>query len=237
MSASDLSLFWRVHPATVLHVGSHHAEELGAYQMCGWGKKLVVWIDALPEACQVTMVLTQDLQNHRVLQAAIWREEGADLTLHVASNGQSSSLLEFGSHAMRYPQIEYVDHLKVKTRTLGSLIKEHRLPSFDFINLDIQGSELPALQGMETELSSVKYVYAEVSREMLYLGSDLFETLDNWLTDRGFVLVDTAMTRDGWGDGFWMRRELVPRAVGTRRFIRKISHMLKRTIRRLHRSI
>lgn len=50
----------------------------------------------------------------------------------------------------------------VKTRTLDSLIQEHRLPQPDFIKLDTQGAELDILKGSKRALELTKLLVIEL---------------------------------------------------------------------------
>ena len=69
---------------------------------------------------------------------------GQKASLNIASNGQSSSLLPFGTHTNNHPSITYTQKVLVDLRTVDEWISELEVntAAFNFINLDIQGYEL-----------------------------------------------------------------------------------------------
>jgi len=183
ISCSELRRVWGVNPSGILHVGAHEAEELKDYQKQGWSKSHIIWVEAQPDLVQ-KLEDRLDPRTNTVIQAAVWNIDGKDLILNVASNSQSTSLLDLGTHSATYPDIKYVSKLKVKTSTLSNLLEGK--PSFDFINLDIQGVELQALEGLGERLSKVKWIYTEVNSREVYKGCTLVTELDYFLKRNNF---------------------------------------------------
>ncbi|MGA7966535.1 MAG: FkbM family methyltransferase, partial [Gammaproteobacteria bacterium] len=56
------------------------------------------------------------------------------------------------------------------------------------LKLDVQGFELPTLQGCEDLLSRFAWVYVECSFIELYEGQALADEVITWLRERGFAL-------------------------------------------------
>ena len=56
--------------------------------------------------------------------------------LNLANNGQSSSLLEFGTHKMSYPDIDYISKIQVETKPLDDWLDENfnNKNQYNFIN-------------------------------------------------------------------------------------------------------
>jgi FkbM family methyltransferase len=185
----------------ILHVGAHHCEELPKYEQY-LPRNAIVWIDALPEKVGWCRANYPNLQ---IIEAAVSDSE-SKVTFHRANNGESSSFLEFGSHLKHHPHIYYVDSFETTTRRIDDLL-DSNYPNFkfNFINLDIQGVELLALKGMEKRLASVDYIYTEVNCEEVYKGCTNINDLNDYLTERGFKLVDSAITEYGWGDAIFVR--------------------------------
>lgn len=187
----------------VLHVGAHVGEEAPAYARAGAGP--VTWIEANPELIpRLSDVVAQ--YGHRVVQALVSDVAGVEREFIVTNNGQSSSMLELARHKQVSPEVHEVGRQKHTTTTIDDLDqKEHLLP-FNFINLDIQGAELLALQGARGALRFVDYIYAEINIWEIYAGCARVWELDEFLAP-AFVRVETAMAGNvGWGDGFWIRR-------------------------------
>ena len=203
VSVAELSKDWNIAPTGVLHVGAHLGEEALDYEKFGWTP--VIWVEAQPNLVQA-LNFELDSSKHKVIEAAIWEEDDVILKLHVASNSQSTSLLNFGTHADSHPDITFVSEIEVITKRLDSLIKPDQMPNF--INLDIQGIELKALQGLGNLISNVKYIYTEVNRFDVYEGCDTILEIDIFLNSKGFTRRTTRWQwLEGWGDDLYIRNE------------------------------
>ena len=76
---------------------------------------------------------------------------------------------------------------------------------FDFINFDIQGVELGALQGLGERLAHVKWAYLEVNERRLYGDCALVGEIDAFMDKAGFARIATRMvTSCGWGDALYV---------------------------------
>jgi FkbM family methyltransferase len=189
----NFSTLWDLgaRPTRVLHVGAHTAEEADGYRSIGAD---VIWIEA-----QKHLADQLRARGFHVKHAAVWSEPTL-LTFHTTSNGQSSSLLPLGLHRERYPQITVTETDLIKTTTIDAF---KLYP--DFLNLDIQGAELPALKGATKTLDTVKWIYTEISTEELYEGQALEPELTDWLAARGFKKSLQVLTEYGWGDALYVR--------------------------------
>ncbi len=187
----------------VLHVGAHECEEQGFYAGLGLCPKDIIWIDALEE--KVTEARTRGVPN--VYQAVVSNKDGEIVKFNVSNNVQSSSILEFGTHAYEHPQVHFVKSIELKTTTLNSFFKERNLDAsqLNFWNFDIQGAELLALHGATDILKYVKAVYLEVNTAELYKGCALIKDIDAFLASYGFIRELTDITRHGWGDALYIR--------------------------------
>lgn len=185
----------------VLHIGAHECEELKDYVAQGVAASAVDWIEANPE-----LVDRMAARGIRVHQAAVSDVE-AELPFHVTNNGQSSSLLEFGTHAASYPWCKVVKTLTVKTETLQGVVARTGIPVAErnFWNLDIQGAELAALRSAGDLLRHADAIYAEVNTQEVYKGCGLLPDLDAFLESNGFKREMISMTGAGWGDALYVR--------------------------------
>ncbi len=205
ISVSELSRNWGVTPNGVLHIGAHLGEEAQEYENFNWLP--IIWVEAQP-------LLAKQLETkfqrpiHRVINAAIWNEDNISLKLHVASNSMSSSLLEFGSHASSYPEIQYVDEVNVLTKRIDSLLDASEIPNF--LNVDIQGAELAALQSLGALISKVDYIFVEVNKKEVYKECTKVGELDLFLEQNGFKRVTTRWyIIQGWGDALYIRKNKI----------------------------
>lgn len=205
ISVEELSKYWGIKPRSVLHIGGHRAEEAESYEKNNWLP--VVWVEAQP-------ILVEELkknlnpQHHQIICAAVWKDSNIDMTLKVTSNSLSTSLLEFGTHKKDYPEIDVISEIKVQTKRIDELFTEKDIPNF--VSLDIQGAEGPALQGFGSLIDKIDYIYTEINFKNVYDGCMQIKEFDKLLFNLGFK---RAFTRKiffkGWGDALYIRRDLI----------------------------
>jgi FkbM family methyltransferase len=197
---SHLSHFWRIKPKGTLHVGAHLGEEQEEYRKHGFDP--VIWIEAQDEL--VVKLRSKVTPPSIVIQAVAWNIDDEKLPFKVSNNGQSSSVFDFGSHTTNYPEV-FVEEMRllVSTRLETVLPKE---PGANFLNLDIQGAEYEALQGLGELLHSFDYVYSEVNNTEVYSGIHQISEIDKYLDGFGFTRVATIWTGAGWGDALYLKR-------------------------------
>jgi len=121
----------------------------------------------------------------RVFPVALSDRDGT-ASFHVTSNdGESSSLLEFGSHARLFPQVAVARTIDVPTRRLDSLLRENALEPPDVLLVDVQGAEHQVLSALSPELlAHVRLIYTEVSTEPVYADSGLLPDIERLLSPR-----------------------------------------------------
>ena len=162
-----------------IHIGAHDCEELQFYNHLGLKNEDVVWIDAIP--WKVSEAINRGIPN--VYHAVITDKDNENLIFNISNNVQSSSILEFGTHALEHPSVVYVDKLSLSSITIDSFFEKHNIdPSkFDFWNFDIQGAELLALKGALQSLRYAKVLYLEVNERELYKNCALISDIDEFL--------------------------------------------------------
>jgi len=187
----------------VLHIGAHECEELDFYTKMGIKSDRIVWIDGNQD--KVDWAKTRGIPN--VYKALITDTDDKDIEFHITNNGQSSSILELGTHAIHHPHIHYTETRQDKGVTIDTFFKRNHLFAnlYDFWNFDIQGAELMALKGAKDALEFPKAIYIEVNIEELYKGCSLLPELDNYLSTYGFRRTLTKITEYGWGDALYLR--------------------------------
>jgi len=187
----------------VLHVGAHKCEEKPFYNSCGVEDKDVVWVDANP-------MLTADNIARGIpnCYTAVLDEVERDTTFHITNNNQSSSLLEFGTHAKSYPWCVVTDSVKVHTETLSQFFTNRSLDParYNVWNFDIQGVELQVFRGSQELLKHADIIYAEVNTADVYKGCGKLDELDALLKENGLTRVLTKMTGEHWGDAIYVRK-------------------------------
>ena len=188
----------------ILHIGAHHCEERYDYNMNGITDDKIIWIEGNNDLVQQNKQKSKDINIYHVLVD----NEEKDVTFNITNNGQSSSILELGTHKESYPYIFVSEQQQQRTMRLDSFFEQNNIdPSkYDFWNLDIQGTELSALKSAEKYLKYVNYIYTEVNTQEVYKGCALLPELDEYLAKYGFMRVGINLVKDaGWGDAVYFR--------------------------------
>lgn len=226
-------------PTGILHVGAHLAEERADYESAGWSVlNPIIWVESQIDLAQkLTEVLDPD--KNKVVNATVWSETGKEMKFHVASNSQSSSLYDLGTHATTYPEIKFNSERTITTVRLDEIIDDS--DDISFINLDIQGAELEALKGLGSRIHQVKWIYSEVNKRSVYEGCAIIGELDNYLEQFSFTRVATRWAyKTGWGDALWIKRSerrrmakaiLIFKVAEILRLIRLVSYQIKHEIK------
>lgn len=189
----------------VLHLGAHVGQEAETYALNG--ARRVVWVEANPEVIETLRRNVSRFPGQSAHQAAVSDRDDLVVDFHLASNGESSSLLRMKTHQKHYPHIPQYASIPVRTTTVDTLLKSAGISGSDlgFLNMDLQGAELKALRGMPDYLTHVRQIYTEVSFEELYEGCCLFQDLTGFLLARGFSLTDLLPIEHGWGEALFVR--------------------------------
>ncbi len=188
----------------VLHIGAHECEEMGDYIRIGISHKNVYWVEAMKNKVYEMKRKDPTLNIYHVVASD---KDDEEVTLNVTNNGQSSSIFEFGTHEKHHPYVNIVRKENYKTTRLDTLIKNENIPieKLNFLNMDIQGSELKAVKGLGDHLKTFDYLYSEVNREHLYKDCCLIDELEEYIGQYGFKRVAINMTEWNWGDAFYMK--------------------------------
>jgi len=185
-----------------LHIGAHDCEELGFYNNLGLKNEDVIWIDAI--LSKVNEAKNRGIPN--VYHAIITDEDDKLFTFNISNNVQSSSVLDFGTHAYEHPSVVYVDKIQLKSITIDSFFERNNIDAskYNFWNFDIQGAELMALKGAIQSIKYAKALYLEVNEKELYKNCGLITEIDAFLSEYNFTRVLTRFTQHGWGDALYI---------------------------------
>jgi FkbM family methyltransferase len=193
----------------ILHVGAHMCEERALYNSINVGDNDILWIEAIGETVTYVKKINENIN---IVQAVITDKDYEELNFMITNNKESSSIFNFGTHAIEHPHVFEIERRRLKSITLNTLFERNNIPRdrYDFINIDIQGAELKALKGAVHILPHIKAIYAEVNEKMLYEGAGLLPELDEYLATFNFKRVITNMTRHGWGDALYIKNYVIP---------------------------
>jgi FkbM family methyltransferase len=187
----------------VLHIGSHLCEEMNVYNEMNIKSDNIIWLDANID--KINICKQRGIPNVYFCVAS--DADNQQVNFSITNNGESSSILELGTHKQHYPTITVVDNKEVLTTTIDTFMTNNNLDGkkYNLWNLDIQGAELKALKGGINNLQYVDAVYMEVNIEEVYKGCALLPEIDMFMGKNGFMRIHTVLVRQGWGDALYVR--------------------------------
>lgn len=219
-------------------IGAHKLDELPLIDRIFPRLRRIHVFEPLPAALVALRALAQRDARITVVPVAIAENDGT-AEFHVSSNdGESSSLLDFGTHRALFPEVRMRETIRVRTRRADSVIPELGLEPPDAAIIDVQGAELQVLRSFGSDLlSRVRLIYTEVSTEPVYAGSGLLSDVEAFLAPRfvnlGFAPLRADVTVHG--NVIFVAREDVDRALAwsARERVRQASRRLRDGLRRL----
>jgi FkbM family methyltransferase len=192
-----------------IHVGANIGEERDWYQRLGFTR--VIWFEPNKELFPKLLENLKEFPTQMAFNIGIhdFLREGI---LHISNNaGQSSSLLELGLHSKYHPDVVYVKDQNVILTRLDYFLedKELQINDFNFLNVDVQGTELNVLRSLGDQLRRLDYVYLEVNDEEIYKGCALLPQIDEYLSMFSFLRLKTKINKGHWGDAFYIKEKSV----------------------------
>jgi FkbM family methyltransferase len=193
-----------INPKGVLHIGANKGEEFPVYMELGIKRQ--IWFEANPD---IYKKLVENISSNPEALAFNYcvGDENKDVILHESNNeGQSSSILDLGTHLEVHPEVFFVRDIIVEMKRIDSMYSS-LADEVDFLNIDVQGAELQALKGMGNLLNEFNWAYLEVNKAELYKGCALVEEIDEYLASFGFVRVETQWCGNtNWGDALYIKK-------------------------------
>ena len=185
----------------ILHVGAHECEEISIYNQY-LDNNNILWIEAMADKVEICRRRFPAI----LIEHAVVSDKIENVVFNVSNNGQSSSMLELGTHKIYHPDIHYVSSFSIQTSLLSDILDKYSELSFNFLNMDIQGAELKALKGMGKYLEKLDYIYLEINEDYVYENCSLVSEIDAYLGQLNFVRKETAWwTNATWGEAFYIK--------------------------------
>lgn len=199
---SNLIDFFNIKLKGVLHVGAHKCEELPIYTK---QTDNILWIEAIPELVEYNKTKHSDI---RILNEVIGETDNVKIEFKQTNNTLSSSVLSLKEHKQIHPSVEVSKTFEVYTKTLKTILNnENSKGTFNLLVLDIQGSELNALKGLDNFINDFEYIYTEVNEVEVYDGCSKLNDIDEYLGDFNFQRRYLNIL-NGYGDALYIRNEL-----------------------------
>lgn len=193
----------------VLHCGGSYGQEREVYDRLVDGE--VIWIEAIQDVFEKLRENIAPYPRQVALIACLSNQDDTSIVFNISNNEcQSSSMLSLKYHEIIHPEVHYVDHVVMKTRRLDTLfhLLERDISKLNFLNLDLQGAELLALQGAGNLLNQFDYILTEVNQKEVYENCALVSELDEFLKD--YTRVETGTwVGDSWTDALYIKNSLL----------------------------
>ena len=190
----------------VIHIGAHDCEERIKYLLHFHNvtDNEIIWIDALKKKVNKIKI---DNPTIRIFNECISNIDNETIMFNVTNNLQSSSILNLKEHLIEYPDVFEIEKIEMKTKTLKTFYDENKFKynQFNFMNIDIQGAELLALEGAKEILNYIDYIYIEVNNKELYENCPLLDDIDKYLNKFHFKRQQMYMTKHDWGDALYVK--------------------------------
>lgn len=175
----------------VVHLGAEWAQETEVYNK--FGAEFVLWVDALwnKESMAVRKYLDKATFKWRWANNAICNEDFKNKIFWIYNHPAASSLYQPDKMNEYYPDHKIVGRINVNSITVDTLLKSQNIPidRVNFVAMDVQGSELHAIQYGKTLFGSpnLQAICVEVVYEDIYKDGAGFHDINNLLEKYGFV--------------------------------------------------
>jgi FkbM family methyltransferase len=202
---------YKINIKGVIHLGAHKGEEIWTYKKNKISNLLI--IEANPKLCKILKLKSSFYNfffkmNISLENSLITNENNVLKDFNITNNSQCSSVLDLAKHSEIYPEIKIIKRNSIISNTLNYLFeKKYTISNFNFINMDIQGSELLALKGSTKILQFIDAIYTEINFEELYKNCALASELDYFLGKYNFKRVVTVTpNHPSWGDALYIKK-------------------------------
>ena len=177
----------------LIHIGANTGQERELYSQ---HQLDVVWVEPIDEVFEELKENLCNYPNQKGYKALLTDQDDQDYEFYIANNsGASSSILPLKECYKIWPEIHYVNKVKIKSCTLPTLLFNEGLNIKDYqaLVMDTQGSELLILKGAEPILSHFEYIKTEVADFEAYQGCVLIGEMTHFLEKQGFCKMEENM--------------------------------------------
>jgi len=183
----------------IIHVGLWDFVEHTCYTKLVGNK--VIGIEGNPQVFEQMSKPVAEEAGYKVFNECVSGADNIEKEFFLAAHGSS-----FHQGPPEWGKNRYI---KVKTKTLSTILEENNLDptEYDFLNIDVEGAELEVLKGYEKYLKYVNVIDLETTIQDRNLGGCTHNEIVGWLGARGFKLVESSDSyqKEGWGDSVFVR--------------------------------
>ena len=197
----------------ILHIGAHLGNEIEFYLKLN--PDLIYWFEANPELIDElkSNVLKHSHISQEVFQVAV-SNENKELNFNLIysddkSNTGCSSLLELKEHSKQYPHIKKVNTVTVKCVKIDDFLTENNLETnFDYVNMDIQGSEYDVLSSSNLLFNETDFriFQLETCQIEMYEGQKMENEIIKFMEQKGYPKIHYHPWAFNWGDSLFLKK-------------------------------
>ena len=199
-TAEYVGIFERlnIQPKGIIHVGLwDFCENICYTKLVG---NNVIGVEANKLVYETMSKPVADRCGYKTFNEYLYSEDGVEKDFYMA--GHCSGLYESSENSS-------APSVKVKTKTLSTLIKENDIDmeGYDFLNIDAEGAELDILKGFQENLSYINVIDLETSLDDRNNSGAFHDRIVDWLGKRGFELreMSPSYEQQQWGDSLFVR--------------------------------
>lgn len=196
----------------VYHIGAHKMEENNIYW--GMGTNNILWFEANKDLCNSYKESIKNLPKNiqpKLFNILLSNIDGKKINFYIMNYTECSSTLKMKTHLKHTPYVNIQKTIQMETIRMETFIRNNNIniKQYNFINVDVQGTELDVLKGFGDILNNIDYIYTEVNTAELYENCCLMNEIDDYLKLYRFERVETKMTPMEWGDAFYIKNKVV----------------------------
>lgn len=200
-------------PKGVIQIGASSGQEIPFFisNRIEYG----IFVEPLVSPFDILTLRCSAVPGFLPVKAICGSQDGREVNFYVSSNnGESSSVLEPDRHLVDYPYVSFSEKSTLTSFTADSILKAvaqsrpEIAGAIELLFMDVQGAELNVLQGASNVLQKVKFIYTEVGLGGGYKGDVHVYDLIMYLKSFGFDIYFLEIGRTGWGNAFFVRRNV-----------------------------
>ena len=128
------------------------------------------------------------------------------------TNTGCSSLLELKVHSKQYPHIKKIKTIEVESVNIDDFLMKNGLSTdFDYINMDIQGSEYEVLNSSKilfSDTPKTRIFQLETCQVEMYDGQKLESDVIEFMEKKGYSRIHYHVWAHNWGDSLFYNSSL-----------------------------
>jgi hypothetical protein len=197
----------------ILHLGAHLGNEIDFYQQLN--PDVIYWFEANPE---LIPELTNTISKFSNIEQKVFNYAVSSETKKIKfnliysddmTNTGCSSILELKEHSKQYPHIKKIKTVEVESVKIDEFLTSNNLlTDFDYINMDIQGSEYDVLSSSELLFSKnlkTQIFQLETCQIEMYSGQKLEHDIVEFMNSKGYTKKFYHAWAHNWGDCLFIK--------------------------------